>query len=319
MSPQPPGSSFPTKRVATHGKHVGGLRQDENLGCSWSHEDTLLLLEVYREKEGAFRSKRHDKVWEEIGEAISSKAGLAATGRQCQAKISGLKRTYKEVRTRKAKPGNGSCYWRYLEVMDSIFGEKAWVDAPATAGSEGPPPPKNLTTSPGTSKKRKVEGVLEELLGEWRNEREEKRDEERRKRREEKEKKRKEKKRKEKKRKEKKRKEKKREEKKLEEQKRLELKEKKLELMSRKLLIEEQKLAMKGQSSSSWIIEGDFAERTTEEHLIEGQRQGGERTVDDPRQEERTTPAKEVPSEEALAATEDSRQGVPRRESPSQG
>ncbi|XP_046387288.1 uncharacterized protein LOC124156828 [Ischnura elegans] len=34
------------------------LESKENLGCSWSHEDTLLLLEVYREKEGAFSSQR---------------------------------------------------------------------------------------------------------------------------------------------------------------------------------------------------------------------------------------------------------------------
>ncbi|XP_046408721.1 trihelix transcription factor ASIL1-like [Ischnura elegans] len=101
------------------------LASKENLGCSWSHEDTLLLLEVYRENEGAFHSKRHGNMWEGIAEAVSSKAGLAATGRQCKAKISGLKQTYKEVRARKAKSGNGSCHWRYLEVMDSIFGEKA--------------------------------------------------------------------------------------------------------------------------------------------------------------------------------------------------
>jgi len=66
------------------------------------------------------------------------KAKYNVTAAQCQNKMSGLKRTYKNISDSNKKSGNHSSSWAFYSVIDSIFGEKTWVAPVSIASSNGP-------------------------------------------------------------------------------------------------------------------------------------------------------------------------------------
>jgi len=138
----------------------------------WPDEAVLLFLETYRNKEPDFALglKRHNKIWMEIANEMKE-AKYNVTAAQCQNKMSGLKRTYKNISDSNKKSGNHSSSWAFYSVMNSIFGEKAWVAPVSIASSEGPPSPgsssslseKSATDEP-KPKKRRVESILESFI-----------------------------------------------------------------------------------------------------------------------------------------------------------
>nr|CAI5854215.1 unnamed protein product [Callosobruchus analis] len=71
------------------------------------------------------------------------------TASQCANKISGLKRTYKTIKDQNRKSGNCRVSWPYYSVMESIFGDKAYVAPPSLASSEEPE--KDLQPSTSTA------------------------------------------------------------------------------------------------------------------------------------------------------------------------
>lgn len=73
----------------------------------WPDKAVLLFLEIYRNKEPDFASglKRHNKIWLEIAKEMET-AKYTVTATQCQNKMSGLKRTYKNISDSKKKSGN---------------------------------------------------------------------------------------------------------------------------------------------------------------------------------------------------------------------
>ena len=87
----------------------------------WGDDSVHLLLEVYRTKQTEFsQNKRHNKIWAEIATEINKKnASINVTGLQCATKISGLKRTYKNIKDQNKKSGNCKSSWAFLSV--SIF------------------------------------------------------------------------------------------------------------------------------------------------------------------------------------------------------
>ncbi|XP_011639392.1 uncharacterized protein LOC105428662 [Pogonomyrmex barbatus] len=99
----------------------------------------------------------------------------AVTELQCSVKMSGLKRTFKNISDQNKKSGNCRNTWAFYLVMDSIFGKKAFVMPPAIASSEGPVKPTNVTESPSLpsnpSKKRRVETVLKNFIDDIRQDR----------------------------------------------------------------------------------------------------------------------------------------------------
>ncbi|KYQ50667.1 hypothetical protein ALC60_10246 [Trachymyrmex zeteki] len=103
----------------------------------WSDKAVLLLLEMYREREEDFSIglKRSNKIWTEIAaEMKEANSSYEVIGQQCASKMSGLKRTYKNI-----------------AVMDSIFGDKALINPPAIATSDGPVNPcKELSPTSST-------------------------------------------------------------------------------------------------------------------------------------------------------------------------
>ncbi|KMQ86384.1 hypothetical protein RF55_14639 [Lasius niger] len=141
----------------------------------WPDQAVLLFLETYRDKESDFSSglKRNNKIWMEIADEMK-KAKYNVTAAQCQNKMSGLKRTYKNISDSNKKSGNHSSSWAFYSVMDSIFGEKAWVAPASIASSNGPPSPgsssstlsEKLAADEPKPKKRRVESILESFITE---------------------------------------------------------------------------------------------------------------------------------------------------------
>lgn len=91
-----------------------------NKGFIWSDAAVYMLLELYREKESDFNSgtKRNNIVWAELAEAITTNSNgkYAVTGLQCSVKMSGLKRTFKNIRDQNKKSGNCRNTWAFYSV-----------------------------------------------------------------------------------------------------------------------------------------------------------------------------------------------------------
>ncbi|XP_072750743.1 uncharacterized protein [Anoplolepis gracilipes] len=158
---------------------------------TWPDKAILLLLDIYRNKESEFAGlKRHNKIWNEISNEMKE-ANYNVTGTQCQNKMSGLKRTYKNITDSNKKSGNHSSSWAFYSTMDSIFGEKAWVDPVSLAGSDNPPSPGSFSEKLSSTlsekstadrigstmaadelkpKKRRVKSILESFITEIKEE-----------------------------------------------------------------------------------------------------------------------------------------------------
>ncbi|XP_025074099.1 uncharacterized protein LOC105427297 [Pogonomyrmex barbatus] len=109
----------------------------------------------------------------------NSNGKYAVTGLECSVKMSGLKRTFKNISDQNKKSGSRNT-WAFYSVMNSIFEKKDFVMPPAIASSEGPVKPTNVTESAGAelpslpsnpSKKRRVEIVLENFIDNIRQDR----------------------------------------------------------------------------------------------------------------------------------------------------
>ncbi|KYN02051.1 hypothetical protein ALC62_07167 [Cyphomyrmex costatus] len=74
-------------------------------------------------------------------EMKETNAAYNITALQCSSKMSGLKRTYKNITDLNKKSGNNRNTWAFFSVMDSLFGDKASIKPPAIATSEGPSDP----------------------------------------------------------------------------------------------------------------------------------------------------------------------------------
>lgn len=109
---------------------------NNELSFKWSYEATLLLVEEYRLQEKNLTSGKisHKKAWNNIASALSNK-GCNVTGGQCVSKFHGMKRTYKAIKDHNAKTGNNSRTWPYMEIMESLLGERPFMSPLATASS----------------------------------------------------------------------------------------------------------------------------------------------------------------------------------------
>lgn len=146
----------------------------------WPDKAVFLLLELYREREEDFLSgmKRSNKIWTEIAASMKeTNSSYDVTGQQCASKMSGLKRTYKNIVDQNKKSGNQRNSWAFFSVLDSMLGDKASTNPPAIATSDGPVDPQNkesslsltsCTTScsevKSPQRKKKKTDILEEVL-----------------------------------------------------------------------------------------------------------------------------------------------------------
>ncbi|XP_025159375.1 uncharacterized protein LOC112589612 isoform X2 [Harpegnathos saltator] len=102
----------------------------------WSYVAILLLVEKYwLQKNNIVSGKMpQKKVWNNIASALSVK-GYNVTGPQCLSKFHGMKRTYKSIKDHNSKSGNNLRTWPYMEVMESLLGERPIMSSPAIASS----------------------------------------------------------------------------------------------------------------------------------------------------------------------------------------
>ncbi|CAL1681020.1 unnamed protein product [Lasius platythorax] len=76
----------------------------------------------------------HKKIWNYIATVLSAKS-YHVTGPQCLSKYNGIKRTYKSIRDHNAKSGNNPRSWPYMDVMESLLGERPYMSPLAIASS----------------------------------------------------------------------------------------------------------------------------------------------------------------------------------------
>lgn len=121
----------------------------------WPDQAVLLFLDIYRNKDPEFASglKRHNKIWTDIANEMKE-ASYNVTAAQCQNKMSGLKRTYKNICDSNKKSGNFASSWAFYSAMDSLFGKKAWVEPVSTASSDGPSSPGSSLSEKSSSSKK---------------------------------------------------------------------------------------------------------------------------------------------------------------------
>ncbi|KYQ50809.1 hypothetical protein ALC60_10101, partial [Trachymyrmex zeteki] len=85
----------------------------------WPDKAVLLLIEMYREKEVEFSSgfKCSNKIWVEIAAEMNETNPIYdITAQQCSSKMSGLKRTYKNIVDLNKKSGNNKNSWAFFFV-----------------------------------------------------------------------------------------------------------------------------------------------------------------------------------------------------------
>lgn len=74
------------------------------------------------------------RVWNAISDILCNH-GHNITGPQCQSKFNSMKRTFKSIKDHNSKSGNNPRSWLYTELMESLLGEKPFMNPVALASS----------------------------------------------------------------------------------------------------------------------------------------------------------------------------------------
>ncbi|KAB0805297.1 hypothetical protein PPYR_02267 [Photinus pyralis] len=102
----------------------------------WTHESTLLLLSLYEDHIGSFKSpkKTNKSVWLRIANEMS-KRGYLFTGDQCDLKFRNLKKTYKRIKDNNKSSGRGAIVWPYMDMFERVFGSAPDINPKATVST----------------------------------------------------------------------------------------------------------------------------------------------------------------------------------------
>ncbi|KAH0563771.1 hypothetical protein KQX54_006233 [Cotesia glomerata] len=133
----------------------------EDSAFKWAHEAILLLLDEYQKEQSSFSSGKisQKKLWEGISCQLHAR-GHNITGPQCQSKLAGIKKTYKNIKDHNNKSGNSAKHWPYLTIMDDLMGDKPFISPVATCSSTG----KKKRTSSECSTESSTSSDLENLV-----------------------------------------------------------------------------------------------------------------------------------------------------------
>lgn len=74
------------------------------------------------------------RVWNSISNVLCNH-GHNVTGPQCQSKFNGMKRTFKSIKDHNSRSGNNPRSWSYTELMESLLGDKPFMNPVALASS----------------------------------------------------------------------------------------------------------------------------------------------------------------------------------------
>lgn len=111
-------------------------------------------------------------MWKSINDVLC-KHGHDVTSPQCQSKFNGMKRTFKSIKDHNSKSGNNLRSWAYTEVMDSLLGEKSFMNPVALAssssrtGTESDVSSLNSVGSDSLSSRKRKSSHIAEFLKIW--------------------------------------------------------------------------------------------------------------------------------------------------------
>ncbi|KAK5648189.1 hypothetical protein RI129_003081 [Pyrocoelia pectoralis] len=130
---------------------------DTDTAFKWPHAAILLLVETYRRFEDDLSSGKmsQKKVWEKIA-AVMREQGHVVTGPQCMSKFNGMKRTYKAVSDHNSKSGNNPRSWPYFDLLQSLLGERPFMEPLSIASSSSPST--RMRCASGSSLQNKADG-----------------------------------------------------------------------------------------------------------------------------------------------------------------
>ncbi|XP_011859375.1 PREDICTED: uncharacterized protein LOC105556874 isoform X2 [Vollenhovia emeryi] len=109
-------------------------KSDKSKTFVWPDKAVLLLIELYREREEEFSNgfKRSNKIWAEIAAEMNKVDPLyEVTAQQCTSKMSGLKRSYKNIVDMNKKSGNNRNSWAFFSYHHLSY-TRLWIHYLAT-------------------------------------------------------------------------------------------------------------------------------------------------------------------------------------------
>lgn len=92
----------------------------------WTHEATLLLIELYKSYQESMKDPRIKKkdVWNRIAADMAA-SGYQFHGDMCDKKWRNLKKSYNGVLENNRGPGQGRRLWQYFDVLHEIFSKES--------------------------------------------------------------------------------------------------------------------------------------------------------------------------------------------------
>ncbi|CAG9771337.1 unnamed protein product [Ceutorhynchus assimilis] len=105
----------------------------------WTKQVTLLLLNLYKEKNEQFRNSKikNKDIWSKILKEFQNK-GYIVTIDLLDRKFRNMKKTYKDNKDKKKTTGESSITWEYFEIMDEIFFNDKTMNPTTTISSMEP-------------------------------------------------------------------------------------------------------------------------------------------------------------------------------------
>lgn len=96
--------------------------EEETNSHHWNDSEIKLLLTLYSDNRQDFDGKKvtNKSLWQRIAQEMN-KNGCPVTWEQCDNKFKNLKKTYKKVIDNNSQTGSGSIYFKYFDIMDSLF------------------------------------------------------------------------------------------------------------------------------------------------------------------------------------------------------
>ncbi|XP_044744757.1 uncharacterized protein LOC123314578 [Coccinella septempunctata] len=101
----------------------------------WSHEATLMLIQLCGKYEKEFQNSVKKYVWQKIAKELSQCFNQKFEIQQCDTKFKGLKHTYKTIKKHNEESGNNRKEWKYFDQMNELLFSRPEINSPATCSS----------------------------------------------------------------------------------------------------------------------------------------------------------------------------------------
>ena len=125
------------RHQATPSPVESSCSSDYSAKKSWSREETLGLLELYRNKRKGFRDPKikNKQVWEQIAEAMQSDWGSCFSAKECETKFKNLKRSYTSCVDHNKISGNDTKKCAFFDELQDLFSKDVTIEPVATCSN----------------------------------------------------------------------------------------------------------------------------------------------------------------------------------------